>query len=265
MNLHTRPMLESLVRLARTAGDAILEVYNGDFDVTLKGDDSPLTQADLRSHGIIAVGLSALAPTVPLISEEAEIPPLSQRGTWPQAWLVDPLDGTKEFINRNGEFTVNIALIESGQATLGVLHLPLSGVTYWASARLGAFRRERDGTETPIQVSAKANQPLRVVGSRSHRDSRMGPLLEALGPHEFVAMGSAGKFGLVADGSADFYPRLGPTCEWDTAAGQAIVEAAGGRVVDRNGQPLRYNCRDSVVNDDFAVYGDLSRAWHALL
>ena len=258
-------MLDSLVCLARAAGDAILEVYDGDFDVSLKGDASPLTQADLRSHGIIAAGLAELAPTVPLISEEAEVPPLALRGVWPQAWLVDPLDGTKEFVNRNGEFTVNIALIEAGRATLGVLHLPLSGVTYWACAGLGAFRREREGVEAAIRVSTHAGNPLRVVGSRSHRDARIGSLLEALGPHEFRAMGSAGKFGLIADGSADFYPRIGPTCEWDTAAGQAIVEAAGGLVVDRHGQPLRYNCRDSIVNEDFVVYGDVSRAWHKLL
>lgn len=258
-------MLESLVRLARAAGEAILEVYDGDFDVSLKGDASPLTQADLRSHGIIAAGLASLAPTVPLISEEADVPPLSLRGAWPQAWMVDPLDGTKEFVSRNGEFTVNIALIEAGRATLGVLHLPLSGVTYWACAGLGAFRREREGAEAPIRVSPQAAVPLRVVGSRSHRDERSAALLKTLGEHEFRAMGSAGKFGLVAEGAADFYPRIGPTCEWDTAAGQAIVEAAGGLVVDRHGQSLRYNCRDGIVNEDFVVYGDRSRAWHTLL
>lgn len=265
MNLCTRATLDALVDLAREAGRVILEVYHGPFDVTLKGDSSPLTIADLRSHTVIAAGLKALAPNVPLISEEAVVPPLADRADWPQLWLVDPLDGTKEFVNRNGEFTVNIALIERGIPVLGILHVPLSGITYLAAAGVGAYRREADGQEAPIQVcSTIAAQP-RVVGSRSHRDDRLTAVLEAIGPHNFRPLGSASKFGLVAEGAADIYPRVGPSSEWDTAAGQAIVEVAGGHVVGRDGAPLRYNQRDTLLNEDFIVYGDASRAWHELL
>lgn len=265
MTLRTRPMLDSLVNLAQAAGRAILEVYNGEFDVTLKGDASPLTVADLRSHHIIAAGLAELSPDIPVISEEADIPPLSRRVDWPCLWLVDPLDGTKEFVNRNGEFTINIALIEAGVPTLGVLHVPLSGVTYLAATQVGAFRREPNGQEMQIRVRSPMEGTPRVVGSRSHRDDRLEKLLEAMGPHEFRPLGSAGKFGLIAEGAADFYPRIGPTSEWDTAAGQAIVEVAGGQVVGRDGLPLRYNRRETLLNDDFVVFGDSSRPWHRLL
>jgi 3'(2'), 5'-bisphosphate nucleotidase len=264
MTLRTRSALDALVTLAADAGRAILEVYDGPFDVTLKGDDSPLTIADLRSHAIIADGLARLAPEIPVISEEAAAPPLAERRHWPALWLVDPLDGTKEFVNRNGEFTVNIALIEAGVPTLGILHVPLTGVTFFAAQDVGAFRRDATG-ERPIQVRVPAVMPLRVVGSRSHRGDRLGALLAALGPHDFRPLGSASKFGLVAEGSADLYPRVGPTSEWDTAAGQAIVEVAGGHVVGRDGQPLRYNGRDTLLNDDFIVYADPSRPWHSLL
>jgi 3'(2'), 5'-bisphosphate nucleotidase len=265
MHLHNRPTLDALIGLARTAGEAILDVYHGEFDVALKGDASPLTVADLRSHEIIARGLALQTPDVPLISEEAVIPPLAERITWPCLWLVDPLDGTKEFVNRNGEFTVNIALIEASAATIGILHVPLSGLTYWAASGIGAFRRESDGRESAIHVTSTAANPLRVVGSRSHRGDRLSGVLDALGPHEFRPLGSAGKFGLIAEGAADLYPRIGPTSEWDTAAGQAIVEIAGGKVVGGDGMPLRYNRRETVLNDDFVVFGDSSRAWHRLL
>jgi 3'(2'), 5'-bisphosphate nucleotidase len=264
MNLRSRTTLNALVDLAREAGRAILEVYHGPFDVTLKGDDSPLTLADLRSHAIIARGLADLAPAVPVISEEADVPPLAERVLWPALWLVDPLDGTKEFVNRNGEFTVNIALVEGGEPTLGILHVPLTGVTFFAARGIGAFRVDDTG-ERSIHVTVPATRPLRVVGSRSHRGDRLGAVLEALGPHDFRPLGSASKFGLVAEGSADLYPRIGPTSEWDTAAGQAIVEVAGGHVVGRDGQPLRYNRRETLLNDDFIVYADPSHAWHKLL
>jgi 3'(2'), 5'-bisphosphate nucleotidase len=264
MNLRSRSMLDSLIALAREAGKAILEVYDGPFDVTLKGDASPLTVADLRSHAVIARGLAELAPAIPVISEESAAPPYSERGQWPSLWLVDPLDGTKEFVNRNGEFTVNIALIEAGVPTLGILHVPLKDVTYAAAVGVGAFRRDPTG-EQPITVAVPAHAPLRVIGSRSHRGDRLGTLLESLGTHEFRPLGSASKFGLVAEGSADLYPRIGPTSEWDTAAGQAIVEVAGGHVVGRDGLPLRYNRRESLLNDDFIVYADPSRPWHSLL
>jgi len=258
-------LLPDLVALARRAGAAILEVYAGDFDVTRKGDDSPLTIADLRSHRIIAEGLAALAPDIPLISEEAALPPLAARAGWEWLWLVDPLDGTREFVGRNGEFTVNIALIHRHVPVAGVLHVPLTGVTYYAATGCGAFRVRGDGAAERIAVRTPLAGPPRVVASRSHRGDALDPFLARLGPHEFLPLGSASKFGLVADGSADVYPRVGPTCEWDTAAGQAIVEVAGGRVVGRDGAPLRYNARESVLNPDFVCFGDGARAWHELL
>ena len=258
-------LLPDVVALAHRAGEAILEVYAGEFDVTLKGDDSPLTVADLRSHRIIAAGLAALTPSVPVISEEAATVPLAERGAWDWVWLVDPLDGTKEFVSRNGEFTVNIALIHRQVPVLGVLHVPLTGTTWQAAAGLGAFRGERDGTTREVHVRGAIAGAARVVGSRSHRGGGLDALLDRLGPHEFRPLGSASKFGLVADGSADVYPRLGPTSEWDTAAGQAIVEIAGGHVVGRDGRPLRYNARETLLNSDFICYGDASRAWHELL
>jgi 3'(2'), 5'-bisphosphate nucleotidase len=258
-------LLPDVVALARRAGEAILEVYAGDFDVTHKGDDSPLTIADLRSHRIIAAGLAALTPDVPVISEEAATVPLAERAAWEWVWLVDPLDGTREFVSRNGEFTVNIALIHRHAPVLGVLHVPLSGTTWSAATGAGARRALRDGTTVPVRVRSRIEGPPRVVGSRSHRGGGLDALLARLGPHAFQPLGSASKFGLVAEGAADLYPRLGPTSEWDTAAGQAIVEIAGGQVVGRDGRPLRYNARETLINPDFLCYGDASRAWHELL
>lgn len=257
-------LLPAIVDLARRAGEAVLEVYAGDFDVTLKGDASPLTIADLRSHRLIADGLVRLTPEVPVISEEAATVPLAERIGWEWSWLVDPLDGTKEFVNRNGEFTVNIALIHRHVPVLGVLHVPLSGTTWHAAEGLGAFVT-RDGATRQIHTRRPPAEPLAVVASRSHRGGGLDALLERLGPHDFRPLGSASKFGLVAEGTADFYPRVGPTSEWDTAAGQAIVEIAGGQVVDASGAPLRYNARETLLNPDFVCSGDASRPWHALL
>jgi 3'(2'), 5'-bisphosphate nucleotidase len=258
-------LLSPVVELARRAGEAILDVYAGEFDVALKGDASPLTIADLRSHRLIAAGLAQLTPDIPVISEEAATVPLAERIGWDWVWLVDPLDGTKEFVSRNGEFTVNIALIHRHVPVLGVLHVPLSATTWHAAEGCGALRTGADGVTRAIHVRSPAVDPPRVVASRSHRGGGLDDLLLRLGPHEFRPLGSASKFGLVAEGSADVYPRLGPTSEWDTAAGQAIVEIAGGRVVGRDGQPLRYNARETLLNPDFMCSGDAARAWHELL
>ena len=258
-------LLPDVVALAHRAGEAILDVYAGEFDVTRKGDDSPLTVADLRSHRIITAGLATLTPDVPVISEEAAAVPFAARGAWEWVWLVDPLDGTKEFVSRNGEFTVNIALIHRQVPVLGVLHVPLSGTTWHAATDAGAFRSMPDGTTAAVHVRRTITGAARVVGSRSHRGGGLDDLLARVGPHEFRPLGSAAKFGLIADGSADVYPRLGPTSEWDTAAGQAIIEIAGGHVVGRDGRALRYNARDTLLNPDFICYGDASRAWHDLL
>jgi 3'(2'), 5'-bisphosphate nucleotidase len=258
-------LLGDVVALARQAGEAILAVYAGDFDVTKKGDDSPLTVADLRAHRIISDGLGHLTPEVPIISEEAPAPPLAERSRWEWLWLVDPLDGTREFVERSGEFTVNIALIHRHRAVLGVLHVPLSGTDYYAAIGSGAFRQGPDGHAARIAARAQIVGTPRVVASRSHRGSRLDGFFSRLGPHEFRPLGSAAKFGLIADGSADLYPRVGPTSEWDTAAGQAIAEIAGARVLGRDGEALIYNARETLINPDFVCFADASRPWHAYL
>ncbi|HUO96993.1 MAG TPA: 3'(2'),5'-bisphosphate nucleotidase CysQ [Steroidobacteraceae bacterium] len=258
-------LLGDVVALARQAGEAILEVYAGDFDVTRKGDDSPLTVADLRAHRIISEGLRHLTAEVPIISEEAPAPPLAERSRWEWLWLVDPLDGTREFVERSGEFTVNIALVHRHRAVLGVLHVPLSGTDYYAAIGSGAFRQGPDGVAVRIAARAPIVGTPRVVASRSHRGSRLDGFFGRLGPHEFRPLGSAAKFGLIADGSADLYPRVGPTSEWDTAAGQAIAEIAGARVVGRDGEALVYNARETLINPDFVCFADASRPWHEYL
>ena len=254
-------LLPEVARIAREAGAAIMDVYARDFDVTKKADSSPLTIADMRSHEIIVKALHALTPEVPILSEEASEVPFEVRAKWARYWLVDPLDGTKEFVSRNGEFTVNIALIEDHAPVLGVVFVPVRDTTYMATREDGATRQIASEPSQWIQTAAPAATPLRIVGSRSHRDGTLEDYLPRLEPYELVAVGSSIKFCLVAEGSADLYPRFGPTSEWDTAAAQAIVEAAGGAVVTLDGQPLRYNTKAELLNPHFLVFGDKSRDW----
>jgi 3'(2'), 5'-bisphosphate nucleotidase len=176
-------------------------------------------------------------------------------------WLIDPLDGTREFVKRNGEFTVNIALIENGIPTVGVVHIPVSGISYLGQSGQGAWKIDAEGQRSAIRVSAPAHRPVRVAGSRSHAGDSLKRFLERLGEHQIVSMGSSLKLCLVAEGAADVYPRLGPTSEWDTAAAQAVVEAAGGMVTDTQLEPLRYNTKDSLLNPHFLVFGDASENW----
>jgi 3'(2'), 5'-bisphosphate nucleotidase len=258
-------LLANVVKLAQQAGDAILSVYSEQFEVTHKTDQSPLTVADLRSHEIITNGLRALTPDLPVLSEEASDIPFEQRRQWTRYWLVDPLDGTKEFVSRNGEFTVNIALIEDHVPTLGVVHVPVTSTTYTGATGLGAFKQVDGAKPTPLHVCSPANNPLRIVGSRSHRGDSLDQYLPKLAPYELVAVGSSLKFCLIAEGSADFYPRFGPTSEWDTAAAQALVEAAGGAVIKTNGERLRYNTKADLLNPHFLVYGDRQRDWLQIL
>lgn len=253
-----------LIALARQAGDAILDVYGQQFEVISKSDQSPLTLADTHSHEIIVAGLRALTPDVPVLSEEASDIPYDERRRWRRYWLVDPLDGTKEFVSRNGEFTVNIALIEEHSPVLGVVHVPVTGTTYTGARGAGAFRQREHDIAESIRVTAPAATPLRIVGSRSHRDDVLARVLPRLEPYELVAVGSSIKFCLVAEGSADFYPRFGPTSEWDTAAAQAVVEAAGGSVIRLDGSPLGYNTKAELLNPHFMVFGDRTRDWKLL-
>jgi len=257
--------IEKIVELARQAGAVILEVYATDFSVETKGDDSPLTQADMASHKTIVSALEQLTPEIPILSEESAEIPFETRQSWDRYWLIDPLDGTKEFIKRNGEFTVNIALIEGDRPVMGVVHVPVSGVSYFGSNDDGAFRQEPGKSPQAIQVQSSQRSPLKVAGSRSHAGEALQRYLEKLGNHEIVSMGSSLKLCLVAEGKADLYPRLGLTSEWDTAAAQAVVEAAGGKVTDTAMQPLRYNTKESLLNPHFFVFGDTQEQWSKYL
>lgn len=259
-------LLERVSSIARRAGREILAVYAaGTPETRTKSDDSPLTEADLRSQRLIEAELRALTPGIPVLSEESAQVPFAERAGWTRYWLVDPLDGTREFLARNGEFTVNIALIEAHAPTLGVVHVPVGNTTYHGVPGEGAWRLSGAGPVQPIRVAVPAQAPVRVVGSRSHRGDSLRGFLARLGPHELVAVGSARKFCLIAEGAADVYPRLGPTSEWDTAAGHAVVTGAGGSVVQLGGQPLSYNTREALINPSFIAYGDAARDWRALL
>lgn len=260
-----RRLLPHLIELAGRAGDAILEVYEGTYEVEHKADETPLTSADIASHDIIDRGLAELRPDLPILSEESAEVPFSERAAWHLYWLVDPLDGTREFIKRNGEFTVNIALIEDGAPVLGVVYAPVLGLFYHGASGTGAWKQRRGGEAQAIHVRPLAGGPVRVAGSRSHANERLAAYLERLGDYELRPMGSSLKSCLVAEGEADLYPRLGPTSEWDTAAAQAVVEAAGGHVTDTAMRPLRYNQRESLLNPDFFVFGDAGRDWSEYL
>jgi 3'(2'), 5'-bisphosphate nucleotidase len=206
-----------------------------------------------------------LTPEIPILSEESAKIPYSLRKSWDSYWLIDPLDGTKEFVKRNGEFTVNIALIENQEPILGVIYVPVSKVTYYGSRGGGAFKQRPDCLAESISATPKHGSPIRVAGSRSHAGESLKRYLENLGEHEIVSMGSSLKSCIVAEGLADIYPRLGPTSEWDTGAAQAVVEAAGGKLTDTRMQPLRYNTKESLLNPDFFVFGDLEEDWSKYL
>lgn len=256
---------DELVALARSAGEAILEVYRRDapFMVEQKFDDSPLTEADRRSHELIVATLSARYPDIPIVSEEDD----GASGDAPFAaeeyWLVDPLDGTKEFIKRTGEFTVNIAFVRRGIPVAGVVHAPMLGVS-WVTTPDGAERRE-GAARMPIHVSTPVfRHALRVVASRDHAGPRIAAMLRAVPTATTLSMGSSLKFCLVAEGKADLYFRDGPTMPWDTAAAHAVLVAAGGDVFDLAGAPLRYDT-PRLLNPQFIAIGDLEFPWASLL
>ena len=257
--------LERLTRdtcaLARRAGAAILEVYAGSFAVQRKADDSPLTAADLASHRIIVAGLQELTPGIPVLSEESKELGWAVRQTWERYWLVDPLDGTREFVKRNGEFTVNIALIENHVPVLGVVQLPVTGELYYGMAGIGSFLEPAPrALPQPLETRAAPAVPV-IAGSRSHGGDAQAAVLQRLGAHELIAVGSSIKFCMLARGAADLYLRLGPTSEWDTAAAQCVLEQAGGAVVDFAGRPFRYNTKDSLLNPEFLALADPAVDW----
>ena len=261
-------MIDALINIARAAGDAILEIYSGHFEVETKADFTPLTEADLRAHRVIVDGLRTLAADIPVLSEEAEPAPYAERRQWRRYWLVDPLDGTKEFVSRNGEFTVNIALIEDGAPALGVVGVPVAGTIYIGDCWQGrAFRVDGQG-ETPLHGRAMGTDAVTVVASRRHGGDRLGQYLNVLGQRFNVsrkAVGSSLKFCILAAGEADLYPRLGPTSEWDIAAAHAVLAAAGGAVMQLDGSPLVYNAKESLLNPDFLAVADRDYPWLAAL
>ena len=266
------PFLQEIEAIARRAGVAIMEVYNdaGAMDVQYKDDDSPLTEADRQANAVITSALEKLEPRFPVLSEESARPDYGIRRQWQRYWLVDPLDGTREFIKRNDEFTVNIALVSGGVAELGVVHVPVSGVSYVGEIRRGAVRMETGMAPVPIRGGTAAYQgPLRMVASRSHLDPHVEKVLRRLeaelGPVELVNMGSSLKICLLAEGTADIYPRLAPTFEWDTAAAHAVLAAAGGEIYDTRFRPFRYNRGEDLRNPHFIAVADKKPDWQALL
>ncbi|MFT7492193.1 MAG: 3'(2'), 5'-bisphosphate nucleotidase [Pseudohongiellaceae bacterium] len=293
-----KQLLDDVISIARVAGEKILDIYDqpDKLHIVSKTDESPLTQADLAAHHSIVAALNRLTPEVPVLSEESVLPDFVTRQQWQQYWLVDPLDGTREFISRNGEFTVNIALINNGVPVLGVVYVPVHDVCYAgchsANSRI-ALNDALSVKSTDIdlythsyackisnshrvdiqarcaQARIDAGLPIEVLASRHHRADAVDTLCNKIkaqwGPAQLRAMGSSLKLCLIAEGSADLYPRFGPTSEWDTAAAQAIVEAAGGQVLNASGLALRYNQKDSMLNPDFFVIGEDLRLWRQFL
>jgi 3'(2'), 5'-bisphosphate nucleotidase len=248
-NQHYHHYIHQVIDIAKAAGVAIMQVYATDFN-------SPLTQADLAAHHIIVNALSKLTPNIPILSEESVTLDYDIRKKWSQYWLIDPLDGTREFVKRNGEFTVNIALIDGQQSVLGVVYAPVTNVLYFASTTHGAYKQIAGMLAVKIHTKLlNLKQPI-VAGSRSHTDEKMQQFMHniehILGVKaELISMGSSLKICLVAEGVVDVYPRLGPTSEWDTAAAHCVLSEAGGDIVDEAGLTLRYNSKRSLLNPYF--------------
>ncbi len=259
-------LLTPALEVAIDAGRRILEIYEAGFEVEQKEDETPLTEADTAASEIIEKGLRDLTPELPVLTEESVKIPYSTRRQWTRYWLVDPLDGTREFIKRTGEFTVNVALIDGQEPVLGIVYAPAMGVYYYACRGEGAYKR--DDCCNPVRIWTRRLEPGRpvvVAGSHSHRGHAMEAFLANLQDYELIALGSALKSCLVAEGKADVYARLGPTSEWDTAAAQCILEEAGGLITDLQMQPLRYNAKEDLLNPHFFAFGDRGVDWSRYL
>lgn len=281
--LLTRELLQTVGEIAQRAGTEIMEVYKRDSqpEIINKADDSPLTEADLRANAVIVSALADLTPQIPIISEESAEVPFAQRKNWHRLWLVDPLDGTREFLSGNGEFTVNIALVENGVPVLGVVYVPVTGVSYLGlaaagpSAENGAWKCSADNDWQAIHCrrlppsSKWSATTLRVIASRRHHEAPLTGLLTRLSLHfadlQMSSMGSSLKMCLLAEGQADFYPRLAPTSEWDTAAAHALLRAAGGEIFDQSLKTLKYNQKAGMLNPYFMASADISASWVSLL
>ena len=249
-------LLSSALEIADAAGEKVLRIYKTDFKVDYKADESPITAADLASHQVIIDGLRDLTPDIPILSEEGADIRWDERRQWARFWLIDPIDGTKEFTQRTDEFTVNIALIEDGEPVLGVVTAPALNLAYWGSKGEGAHKRDSAGITHKITV-AEPQGKVRVVASKSHLNEDTKAFIEKFESRELVQAGSSLKFCRIAEGQADIYPRLGPTCEWDTGAAHAVLSAAGGKVETLDGSPLQYG-KEDVLNPFFVASG----AWY---
>lgn len=255
-------LTQAVADIAKEAAENIMEVYATDFEVQNKTDQTPLTRADTSSHEVICSRLTELTPELPVLSEESAHVPYSIRKTWDQYWLVDPLDGTREFIKRNDEFTVNIALIRDHYPVLGVIYAPVMNLCYYAAKNEGAHKQGNGAADTRLRAKASNAGALVVASSRSHGNERQQAFFTKLGDKvKTLRIGSSLKFCLVAEGVADIYARYGPTSEWDSAAGQCIVEEAGGRVTDTGFKRLRYNAKESLINPDFLVFAGPVLEW----
>lgn len=261
-----RRLLDGARGLAEDAGDRILDIYRKGFTVAHKADATPVTDADMAAHDLIAAGLHRLDPDIPVLSEESDPIPFATRRRWRRHWLVDPLDGTRQFVRHNDDFAVNIALVEGHIPVLGVIHAPVAGTTFWATKGGGAYRGvARTRSAQRLRVRVYRGGPVRVLVSRAPPGKRLQRFLDRLGEFELRRVGSSLKSCLIAEGSADLYPRFGPTGEWDTAAAQILLEEAGGHLTDTRLSPLRYNTRDSLINPHFFAYCDADADWSRFL
>lgn len=262
-NLEIEKLIEPVRAITAAAGEAIMEVYKNLGAVETKSDGSPVTEADHRAHQVIAGRLRELTPDTPILSEESAQAPYAERRQWSEFWLVDPLDGTREFINQRGEFTVNIALVRGGAPVLGVVGIPAWGAFYWGHGDQ-AYRQRDHGEPERIHVSHFRSGTPRVVASRSHASPETAEFIErvkrACGDCELKSMGSALKICLVAEGEADVYPRLGPTSEWDIAAAHCVLRAAGGTLTTARGEPIHYN-KENILNPWFVAAGESDFDW----
>lgn len=268
-------LLLAMNEIAIAAGREILDVYNSGkaIAVSTKQDDSPLTDADRRANRLIVERLARLTPDIPLLSEESDVIDYSLRKSWQRYWLIDPLDGTKEFINRNGEFTVNIALIENGKSVAGIVHVPVTRISYYGAAGIGAWKQDCSRADSAAEAITsrpmREDAGVRIVASRRHLGEHLEALVSTVEEHfgtaTLLSMGSSLKMCLLAEGAADIYPRMAPTCEWDTAAAHAILIAAGGEIVDLQFRPLLYNTKPGLLNPFFLALADPSYPWQRLL
>ena len=257
--------LDNLIEISSLAGSEILDVYNGNINVTLKDDLSPLTDADRKSNEVIVGKLNDLYPQIPILSEEGKKIEYKDRQKWNVFWLIDPLDGTKEFIKRNGEFTVNIALIENGIPIAGVVYAPTTDTFWYGAKDLGSFMKKNSLAPESISVRDVNSEAVKIVSSRSHPSPKLQAYLNKFENHEIVNMGSSLKICLVADGSAHIYPRLGPTMEWDSGAGHAVLKYAGGFLTDTTtNEELVYN-KENLLNPDFICYGSAIKKKYEVL